>query len=124
VAILIRFWFPLLVYSGIIFYVSSIPSLEAPAPFPQADKFFHVGMYFPFGFLAIRAMTGAWPAVPVYRAMLAALALTALYAVSDEIHQMFVPGRSASPDDVFADVIGGIFGILAFRFLFPKLEKS
>lgn len=119
--IFLRFWFPLVAYSGIIFYISSIPGLEAPAPFPQADKFFHIGMYFPFGFLAIRAITGTGPVVLAARALFAAVALTALYAISDEIHQMFVPGRSASPDDIVADIAGGIFGILAFRFL--KLEK-
>ena len=41
-----------------------------------------------------------------------ALTLTGLYAISDELHQGLVPGRSASSADVLVDLCGGIFGIL------------
>ena len=34
-----------------------------------------------------------------------------LYACTDEIHQLFVPGRSGMIRDVFIDSIGGIIGI-------------
>lgn len=34
-----------------------------------------------------------------------------LYAVSDEIHQLFVPGRSCSPWDVLLDLLGAVVGI-------------
>lgn len=33
-----------------------------------------------------------------------------LYACSDEIHQLFVPGRSGEIKDVLLDTIGGTFG--------------
>jgi VanZ family protein len=39
-----------------------------------------------------------------------ALALTALYAVSDELHQFLVPSRTASAADVLIDLIGGVCG--------------
>lgn len=35
-----------------------------------------------------------------------------LYAVSDEIHQSFVPGRSGMPQDVFIDALGALLGVL------------
>ncbi|MBQ9358590.1 MAG: VanZ family protein [Abditibacteriota bacterium] len=35
-----------------------------------------------------------------------------LYAVSDEIHQIFVPGRSGEFRDVLIDTAGGLTGIL------------
>lgn len=35
-----------------------------------------------------------------------------LYAISDEIHQSFVPGRGASTQDVFIDFVGIVAGIL------------
>jgi len=41
-----------------------------------------------------------------------------LYAVSDEIHQMFVAGRGPSPVDVGVDSIG------MFLYLIPKLLKG
>ena len=41
------------------------------------------------------------------------LALIFLYAASDEIHQAFVPGRTALVSDVFIDTAGGAAGLLA-----------
>ena len=38
----------------------------------------------------------------------------ALYAVSDEIHQFFVPGRACRIFDVFIDSCGALFGIAVF----------
>jgi len=35
-----------------------------------------------------------------------------LYAIGDEIHQIFVPGRTAAPVDVLIDFSGGCLGIL------------
>ncbi len=42
----------------------------------------------------------------------AVLVFTVLYGVSDEIHQSFVPGRSASAADVMVDAIGGVAGLI------------
>jgi VanZ family protein len=36
----------------------------------------------------------------------------ALNAVSDEIHQLFVPGRSSEVRDMLIDCVGVLFGIL------------
>lgn len=35
-----------------------------------------------------------------------------LYAVSDEFHQMFIPGRGATLTDTFIDLIGTVMGVL------------
>jgi VanZ family protein len=40
------------------------------------------------------------------------LALVALYAASDEIHQAFVPSREGSVWDVLLDTTGAAFGLL------------
>ena len=45
-----------------------------------------------------------------------------LYAVSDEFHQMFSGGRTASPNDVCIDTLGVLFGIGIFL-LIKKLIK-
>jgi VanZ family protein len=41
-----------------------------------------------------------------------ALTLAVLFAASDEFHQKFTPGRSASPVDVGIDTLGGIIGLV------------
>jgi len=44
--------------------------------------------------------------------MFLSLAMTFLYATSDEFHQTFVAGRSGQIRDVLIDTAGGLFGIL------------
>lgn len=41
-----------------------------------------------------------------------ALMVSAFYAATDEIHQLFVPGRSGSVKDVFLDGVGALCGII------------
>lgn len=45
-----------------------------------------------------------------------------LYAITDEIHQLFVAGRSGQLKDVLIDTIGAIFGCIIFLLLLPKLQ--
>lgn len=44
--------------------------------------------------------------------LLAAFGVSALYAISDEVHQYFIPGRHASVWDVLLDSMGALCGIL------------
>ena len=57
--------------------------------------------------------------------ILISLILGVLYATSDEIHQLFSPGRSAQITDVYIDTLGilvGIFVILLFIKIFEKMK--
>ena len=54
--------------------------------------------------------------------MAAALLLCIIYAASDEIHQLFVPGRDGNVKDVIIDSVGAGFGILVWRFLFHNFS--
>ena len=45
------------------------------------------------------------------RTYIYAVILCMLYAVSDEVHQYFVPGRSAGVIDVVIDTVGSILGV-------------
>ena len=45
------------------------------------------------------------------------IAFCALYALSDEIHQYFVPDRACRFLDVCIDTAGGAFGTAVFTFL-------
>lgn len=46
------------------------------------------------------------------KAYMLAYGLTVIYAVSDEMHQLFVPGRSAQLSDVCIDVCGAAIGLM------------
>ena len=52
-----------------------------------------------------------------------AFLLCVAYAISDEVHQLFVPGRAGQIRDVAIDSLGSIVGI-ALVLLFIKLLKS
>lgn len=51
-----------------------------------------------------------------------ALLLCAIYAISDEIHQLFVPGRSGQVRDVLIDSCGSLVGIAIVLILIKLLE--
>ncbi|NOQ22784.1 MAG: VanZ family protein [Candidatus Aegiribacteria sp.] len=95
---------------GGIFYLSHQPSLKVIPPlFPHQDKVLHAGMYFLLSISMIvnrNLCRGVHP-VPVM------FILGVLYAVSDEIHQSFVPGRDCSAGDLLADIVGLSAGLSA-----------
>ncbi|MCL1879367.1 MAG: VanZ family protein [Actinomycetia bacterium] len=41
-----------------------------------------------------------------------ALGIASLYGVSDEIHQLFTPGRSSDPLDWLTDTLGALLGVV------------
>ncbi len=46
-----------------------------------------------------------------------AFVISVLYAISDEVHQLFVPGRSGQVSDVLLDSVGALTGIGLYMFL-------
>ena len=98
-----------LCWASLIFYLSSQPSIDAPALFPGQDKFFHLVVFGMLGFLVmgtLRAAHGGYQPKQLWWVALAVM----LYGVSDEFHQHFVPGRSVDAYDVLADTLGGLLG--------------
>ena len=58
---------------------------------------------------------------------LLAFLICVIYAISDEIHQLFVPGRSGQVRDVLIDSAGSLLGIIlvmAFEKLLIKFNKK
>ncbi len=61
------------------------------------------------------------------RAFLTAFIISAVYAGSDELHQLFVPGRSGQITDVLIDSAGALMGLLfpaAFFSLKDMVKKG
>lgn len=57
------------------------------------------------------------------KSLIIALIISVLYAVSDEIHQILVPGRSGEIRDVLIDSIGSLTGIYLY-YLFYKIRRK
>lgn len=105
-------WFPAFVMMSAIFTFSSIPSSGIPS-FDWADvivkKGGHMIGYALLTLAYLRAFDNdinKWKLIWL---------LAILYASSDELHQSFVPGRSASVIDVGIDSIGAGLGLLWVR---------
>ena len=43
--------------------------------------------------------------------------ISSLYAVSDEVHQLFVPGRSGQISDVLLDSVGALLGVFTLAMI-------
>lgn len=56
---------------------------------------------------------GKWQ-FPVKKKSLAAVSIATCYAASDEIHQLFVPGRAGMAQDVLIDGVGALLGVALF----------
>lgn len=108
-------WAPALAWAGVIFAFSAVPGLKSP--WDAWDYFLrknaHVFEYAVLAFLIARGLraTGPRAASPWVPAFL----LAALYAVSDEFHQSFVPGRGPSPLDIGFDALGAALGAWVHR---------
>lgn len=100
------FWFPVLAYCAIIFIVSSMQRPLPDVGIPNFDKFLHMVEYGILGYLIIRALMGSEVKLPHGKLIILAVIFATLYGASDEIHQIFVPGRTADIFDLLSDFIG------------------
>ncbi len=86
----------------------------------------HLTEYAILALLLLNALRrSAPPGAPVHpwRTLGWALLITVAYAASDEIHQSFVPGRSASIGDVLIDTTGGLLA-LAGAALWTRFRRT
>lgn len=97
---------------GVLIFLLSSQS-DPPSPswlsaVPLYDKMAHFLLYAVLCALLARALR--FESAPVLNrgALIIAVAIAALYGVSDEWHQSFVPGRQPDPLDWTADTLGAI----------------
>lgn len=107
----IPLWGPVLAYMAMLFTFSSMSTLPAP---PGGVSFYVVHMAAYAGLAALTARAAAQGLRNVSRrAVYAAVVISSLYGLSDEIHQLFVPGRTFDVLDLAADAIGSVVGASA-----------
>jgi VanZ family protein len=98
---------PPLIVMAVIFYLSSQPSTaDYPAWEVLVRKLGHVSGYALLFFTWWRAFRGLLSSSGRLITVLAAVAVSLAYAMSDELHQTFVSGRHGTPVDVLIDSLG------------------
>ena len=105
-----KYWLPTISYMGLIFYSSSLSNpIKTLTPqgldvyFDLPRIFYHVVEYLILSFLLYRALkvTSNYPKS-------LAIIITIAYAITDEFHQYFVPGRIPSILDILFDSFGAL----------------
>lgn len=100
------------------FWLSSSPDAQGASSFldlsPPWDKLYHAGNFGVLAGLLYLATGRAWLAV----------LLASAYGVSDELHQAYVPGRSADVLDWLADTTGATFAVLLTFFFTRRRRKA
>lgn len=113
---------PALFIAGVIFYFSSlsnplpIPPSDGPPSFLDINSLLHVAEYSVFVFFVA---FGCFPKIKNRYIYL----IGVIYAISDEIHQFFVPNRYFDIYDIIVDMIGVILGFLTYILLFFLKER-
>ena len=114
---------PLTVYWIILFILTSIPGNQITT-FGVSDKIKHAGAYFVltiFLFLTLH-FQNKYPKLKT-NAGIAALIISLIYGVIDEVHQLFIPGRSGDMYDWLADLLGTIIAVAVVQYV-VKISKN
>lgn len=82
----------------------------------------HFSEYLVFGVLLFNALRMHLRMRPS-RVALCAIAIAAAYAVTDEFHQMFVPGRECDPIDWLVDVVAAAIAASAFAAVLQNRDR-
>lgn len=92
-------WLPAVAWAAVIWSLSARSRVPGPQV-PGFDKAAHFGAYALLGWLLV------WAADRSRLPLAVGVLLGVLYGATDEIHQMYVPGRSPDVMDWFADAAG------------------
>ena len=100
-----------LLYLAAVFAVSHVPGRELVLPLRVWDKLVHFLEYVPLGFrIAGGLLRRPWAPQRRLAVIAAVTAATAVLGAGDELHQWFIPDRTATLGDALADGLGGLLG--------------
>ena len=96
-------------YMLLITFLSHIPQDDLPKSGPDGtDYLFHFVEYSILGFLLFRSIT--YDELLIFHPFYGSLLIGISFAILDEFHQSFVPGRHMSSIDMIFDSLGILFG--------------
>jgi len=103
-------WLPCLYMAGIFVLSSFHLDLTIDESVPFRDKGIHFLEYAVLGFLCANAARRSFPHRPAWRTFAVGAFVALAWGLGDELHQAFVPGRSAEILDWVADTLGSVAG--------------
>jgi VanZ family protein len=132
-------WFPVVLWAVVIFIASANPDpfhllpqgwitfcqsagMDLPDCNELLGRFSHTAEYAVLAALLARALV--WQGKPQIILWVIVLGISELYALSDEIHQLFVPGRQFQLQDLGFDLLGGAIGLAIFAIIRRRSASS
>jgi VanZ family protein len=113
----LKYYFPIAVWMGVIFYLSSITGDGQPR---EVDYWFyvqrkgaHVFEYFVLTILFLRVLN-VYLKANYREKIIAPMTFSLLYAITDELHQQFVEGREGKLLDVGIDFLGIVLAVVVW----------
>jgi VanZ family protein len=120
--LIVRRWLPPLLWAGVIFFATSMPSDLVPQQVSTFDKAAHFSMYAVLAGLLTRHLTEL---TTRWRATMTAILIAVAFGAVDEWHQQYIPGRSKELADWQADSLGAATGsLLAAAFLGRRRART
>ena len=110
-------WLPALFVACCNIYLSSQEHIKQMPTFWNADKVVHFFCFAGFSFWVAFACN-----IKSYKKVWLPTLIISLWAVTNEIHQSFTPGRESSALDWFADTAGAFLGAVIFVFAVTKIK--
>jgi VanZ family protein len=128
---ILLYWLPVVLWAGMIFFLSSysnpyqsllpknlyegssINLLNSTIQTEQVGELSHLFIYVVLGGLIMRALIPSSHSSVVWFAW----GIAILYSLSDEIHQILVPGREFQLEDLALDSLGALVGVLMYSWI-------
>ncbi len=123
---IVWWWTPWIAWTLLLLVLTSYPKLASPdLGFNAQDKLYHALFYLVFGVLLARALLQG-RRERLSKTLWQTAMTGVVFAVFDELHQHWIPGRFAEVTDAAADVIGILLAVILFfylnKFCFHRLQ--
>ena len=119
----ITYWLPVVIWMGVIFIFSSRQKVEVSDTYAINFLFFKTLHVLEYSFLMMFMFRAVANTIGKSYGWVA-FVICILYAVSDEIHQRFVPTREGRLRDVIIDSGGILLSWILIAKLLPKAPKK
>ncbi|MFC1649181.1 VanZ family protein, partial [Patescibacteria group bacterium] len=108
----LRAWLPFILWGVLIFTFSSLPTTPTTEIYWQdfvIKKSAHIIEFFVLTLLLFKALR--FEGVPIHKTFWSIVVFGVFYAITDEFHQSFTPGRQPTLRDVLIDTTGILLAV-------------
>lgn len=110
------YYFPFFLYAILVIFLSHLSNPKSIILISETD-FLHYPEFAIFSFLLIRLLDHTHSEISIYRKIFFTMFFSLIFAISDEIHQAFIPKRTPELLDLFRDFVGSTSGIIIYVIL-------